>query len=70
MTTRTCSTGTPSRRTTSRPQVRRRPKPPDHEEKPPSLATERGLAEVFGIVLMGLAVVIVLVGLADAARRG
>jgi len=50
--------------------VRRRPKPPDHEEKPPSLATERGLAEVFGIVLMGLAVVIVLVRLADAARRG
>ena len=32
-------------------------------------AAERGPAEVFGLVLMGLAVVIVLVGLADAVRR-
>jgi hypothetical protein len=33
-----------------------------------SYAAERGPAEVFGYVLMGLAVVIVLVGLADAVR--
>jgi hypothetical protein len=34
-----------------------------------SYAAERGPAEVFGYVLMALAVVIVLVGLADAVRR-
>ena len=49
--------------------MRRRPKPPGPRGKPPSLAAERGPAEMFGFVLMGLAVVIVLVGLADAARR-
>lgn len=32
-------------------------------------AAERGPAEVFGYVLIGLAVVLVLVGLADAVRR-
>jgi hypothetical protein len=34
-----------------------------------SYAAERGPAEVFGFVLIGAAVVIVLVGLADAVRR-
>jgi len=34
-----------------------------------SYAAERGPAEIFGLVLMGLAVVLVLVGLADAVRR-
>jgi hypothetical protein len=34
-----------------------------------SYAAERGPAEVFGFVLMGLGVVIVLAGLADAVRR-
>ena len=32
-------------------------------------AAERGPAEVFGFVLIALAVVLVLVGLADAVRR-
>ena len=103
VTTRTCSNG----HAVAEDYLKVCPKcggalsPPEHEQKPPSLApatvepitvprtvpfvaggivlglfgrllsyaAERGPAEVFGFVLMGLAVVLVLVGLADAVRR-